>query len=184
MSPVRIPYRPASILPVGIPPLNLFRMWAHSPSTLPHAISLGTACFRDTSLSPYQRELVCLLNAHRLSCDYQWKQHIQIARTTGISNGQIEAIIAGNITSDVWSDQEKALLAFVDEVIAGPEVRDVVFDNARSCLSDQTLVEIVTMQGFYYSLARIATVFRVDFEHSSKAEAQRAYDVKNGEGSP
>ncbi|KAH9221213.1 AhpD-like protein, partial [Leptodontidium sp. 2 PMI_412] len=120
MSPVRIPYRPASVLPVGIPPLNLFRMWAHSPSTLPHAISLGTACFRDTSLSPYQRELVCLLNAQRLCCEYQCKQHIQIARTTGVSDSQIEALSAGNITSDVWSNQEKALLAFVDEVIAGP----------------------------------------------------------------
>lgn len=146
MSPVRIPYRPASVLPVGIPPLNLFRMWAHSPSTLPHAISLGTACFRDTSLSPYQRELVCLLNAYRLSCDYQCKQHIQIAKTTGVSDAQIAAISCGDITSPIWSQQEKALLAFVDEVIAGPEVSDLVFESARQRFSDQALVEIVTMQ--------------------------------------
>ncbi|KAH7384959.1 AhpD-like protein [Cadophora sp. MPI-SDFR-AT-0126] len=182
MSPVRIPYRPASVLPVGIPPLNLFRMWAHSPSTLPHAISLGTACFRDTSLSPYQRELVCLLNAQRLCCEYQCKQHIQIARTTGVSDSQIEALSAGDITADVWSNQEKALLAFVDAVITGPDVSDLVFDNARRCFSDQTLVEVVTMQGFYYSLARIATVFRVDLENS-RGEAQRIQEVRNGQGS-
>lgn len=146
MSPVRIPYRPASVLPPGIPPLNLFRLWAHSPSTLPHAISLGTACFRDTSLTPYQRELVCLLNAVRLACDYQCKQHIQIAKASGLSDGQVEALMEGNISGSVWSDQEKALLAFVDEVIAGPEVSDIVFDNVRRCFSDQALVEVVTMQ--------------------------------------
>jgi len=89
---------------------------------------------------------VCLLNAQRLCCEYQCKQHIQIARTTGVSDAQIEALSAGDITSDVWSNQEKALLAFVDEVIAGPEVSDLVFDNARRCFSDQTLVEVVTMQ--------------------------------------
>lgn len=146
MSEVRIPYRPASCLPKGIPPLNLFRMWAHSPSTLPHAISLGTACFRDTSLSPYNRELVCLLNAHRLSCDYQWKQHIQIAKATGVSPSKIAAIKAGRITGDEFSDIEKALLAFLDEVIEGSEVSDAVFETARKYFSDQALVEVVTMQ--------------------------------------
>ncbi|KAH9203487.1 hypothetical protein DL95DRAFT_419005 [Leptodontidium sp. 2 PMI_412] len=56
MSPVRIPYRPASVLPVGIPPLNLFRMWAHSPSTLPHAISLGSFYRRQSEMSENQRD--------------------------------------------------------------------------------------------------------------------------------
>ncbi len=146
MSTARIPYRPASCLPKGIPPLNLFRMWAHSPSTLPHAISLGTASFRDTSLSPYHRELVCLLSAHRLSCDYQWKQHIQIAKATGVPARKIAAVKAGQITGDEFSDIEKALLAFLDEVIEGPEVSDATFETARKFFSDQALVEIVTMQ--------------------------------------
>ncbi|KAN0104927.1 AhpD-like protein [Hyaloscypha variabilis] len=168
MSTARIPYRPASCLPKGIPPLNLFLMWAHSPSTLPHAISLGTACFRDTSLSPYNRELVCLLTAHRLSCDYQWKQHVQIAKATGVPAAKIDAIKADQITGEGFSEIEKALLAFLDEVLKGPEVSDLVFEEARKHFSDQALVEVVSMQGFYYSLARIATVFRVDPEVSSR----------------
>lgn len=146
MPKARIPYRPASCLPKGIPPLNLFLMWAHSPSTLPHAISLGTACFRDTSLSPYNRELVCLLTAHRLSCDYQWKQHVQIAKATGVPGAKIEAIKADQITGDEFSELERALLAFLDEVLKGPEVSDAVFGEARKYFSDQALVEVVTMQ--------------------------------------
>jgi alkylhydroperoxidase family enzyme len=146
MPKARIPYRPASCLPKGIPPLNLFLMWAHAPSTLPHAISLGTACFRDTSLSPYNRELVCLLTAHRLSCDYQWKQHVQIAKATGVPAGKIEAIKADQTTGEEFSELEKALLAFLDEVLKGPDVSDAVFEEARKHFSDQALVEVVTMQ--------------------------------------
>lgn len=146
MSNCRIPYRPASVLPVGIPPLNLFRMWAHSPSTLPHAISLGTACFRDTSLSPYLRELLCLLNARHMECEYQWKQHVQIAKTVGVPESKVAALAAGNLSREVWSDEEKALLEFLAEVIASPHVSDKVFANARMWFSDQAMVEIVTMQ--------------------------------------
>jgi len=121
-------------------------MWAHSPSTLPHAISLGTACFRDTSISPYNRELICLLTAHRLSCDYQWKQHVQIAKATGIPASKIEAIKEGQTTGDEFSEIEKALLAFLDEVIKGSDVNDTVFAEAKKHFSDQALVEVVTMQ--------------------------------------
>jgi len=142
----RIPYRDSSVLPQGLPPLNLFRMLAHSPSTLPHVISLGTAVFRDTSISPHLRELLCLQNAQRLSCQYQWKQHISIARQNGVSEEQIAALLSVNISCDVFSEKEKALLGFVDQVIKSPEVDEETFTIARKHFSDQELVEIVTMQ--------------------------------------
>ncbi|TVY54340.1 hypothetical protein LCER1_G004956 [Lachnellula cervina] len=167
-STARIPYRPASVLPKGIPPLNLFRVWAHSPSTLPHVLSLGTACFRDTSLRPYQRGLVCLLNASRVKCEYQWKQHVPLAKVAGVSEAQIAALSATDISASAWSEEDKAFLHFLNAVIDGPEVSEPVFEKARAFFSDQVLVEVVTIQGFYYSLARIATVFRVDVEKPSR----------------
>ena len=134
------------MLPQGLPPLNLFRMLAHSPSTLPHVISLGTAVFRDTSLPPHLRELLCLLNAQRLSCQYQWKQHISIAKQNGVSEEQIAALLSGDISGDEFSEEEKALLEFVDQVIKEPEVDEDTFAEARKHFDDQILVEIVTMQ--------------------------------------
>jgi alkylhydroperoxidase family enzyme len=59
---------------------------------------------------------------------------------------KIAAVKAGQITGDEFSDIEKALLAFLDEVIEGPEVSDATFETARKFFSDQALVEIVTMQ--------------------------------------
>lgn len=142
----RVPYRDASVLPPGIPPLNLFRMMAHSPSTLPHLLSLGTAVFRDTSLSPHLRELVCLWNAKRLHCEYQWKQHVPAAKQNSVTEAQIAALHAEDISGKEWSLEEKALLAFLDQVISMPEVDHGVFLEARNHFSDQALVEVVTMQ--------------------------------------
>jgi alkylhydroperoxidase family enzyme len=65
---------------------------------------------------------VCLLTAHRLSCDYQWKQHVQIAKATGVPAAKIDAIKADQITGEGFSEIEKALLAFLDEVLKGPRL--------------------------------------------------------------
>lgn len=59
---------------------------------------------------------------------------------------KIEAIKADQITAAEFSELEKALLAFLDEVLKGPEVSDPVFEEARKHFSDQALVEVVTMQ--------------------------------------
>jgi hypothetical protein len=59
---------------------------------------------------------------------------------------KIEAIKSGQITGEEFTELEKALLAFLDEVIKGPEVSDLVFEEARKYFNDQALVEVVTMQ--------------------------------------
>ncbi|KAG9228533.1 AhpD-like protein [Amylocarpus encephaloides] len=143
---VRIPYRPAEVLPKTIPPLNLFRMLAHSPSTLPHLLSLGTACFRDTSLSPYTNELVSLWVSRRTSSDYHWKKHVPTAKATGLTEEQILAVASGNVQAASWSEKDMALLSFLDAVITGPEVSNEIFSKAREHFNDQALVEVVVIQ--------------------------------------
>lgn len=86
------------------------------------------------------------MNAHRLKCEYQWVQHTQIARSAGVLDSQISAIVAGDISGKVWSVEERALLGFLDAVIQGPEVDDDVFAAAKKHFTDQTLVEVVTLQ--------------------------------------
>ena len=81
-----------------------------------------------------------------MECEYQWKQHVQIAKTVGVPESKVAALAAGNLSREVWSDEEKALLEFLAEVIASPHVSDKVFANARMWFSDQAMVEIVTMQ--------------------------------------
>ncbi|KAH6673410.1 AhpD-like protein [Halenospora varia] len=167
---VRIPYRSASVLPKTIPPLNLFRMLAHSPTTLPHILSLGTACFRDTSLSPYQRELLCLLTAKRAGCDYQWEQHLGPGRTAGITEDQISAIAAGDFCGSMWTAQDAALLGLLDASFENSQVvSNTIFAKAKEFFSDQVLVELLVVQGFHCSMARIINVFQVDPEQSSKS---------------
>lgn len=145
-STTRIPYVPVTALPEGVPPLNIFRMWAHSPETLEGVLTLGAAVLQKTSLSPEQRELLVLLNATRVKCEYQWGQHVAIAKKIGVPDAKVDAIAAGCLSGEMWDEQDEALLAFLDEVIREPVVSDEVFARAKKHFSDQALVEIVTSQ--------------------------------------
>ena len=100
---------------------------------------------------------MCLLTANRLQCEYLWKQHVQIARQSSVEEAKIAALAAGDISGDLWSAEEEALLAYLDEVIGGPEVSDAVFAQARKFYSDQVLVEVVTMQVRTHSLLTVHT---------------------------
>ncbi|TVY13917.1 hypothetical protein LARI1_G007639, partial [Lachnellula arida] len=145
-----------------------------APSMGALAIDTPARAFARNSLFPrhltpsYQRGLVCLLNASRIKCEYQWKQHVPLAKAAGVSEAQIAALSAAEISGPAWSEEDKALLRFLNAVIDGPEVSEPVFEKAREFFSDRVLVEVVTIQWFYYSLARIATVFRVDIENPSR----------------
>jgi alkylhydroperoxidase family enzyme len=86
------------------------------------------------------------LNAKRVKCDYQWKQHVPIARAARVSETQIAALAAADTSGSLWSEEDKALLHFLDAVIEGPEVNETVFEKAREFFSDQVLVEVVTVQ--------------------------------------
>lgn len=63
-----------------------------------------------------------------------------------MSDEQIAALLSVDISCDMFSEEEKALLEFVDQVIERPEVDEETFAKARKHFNDQILVEIVTMQ--------------------------------------
>lgn len=174
---VRIPYRSASVLPKTIPPLNLFRMLAHSPTTLPHILSLGTACFRDTSLSSYQRELLCLLTAKRAGCDYQWEQHLGPGRTAGITEDQISAIAAGDFCGSMWTAQDAALLGLLDASFENSQVvSNTIFAKAKEFFSDQVLVELLVVQ-VRHPLAFLAQRQKTDCHRDANSSFNRASTV-------
>lgn len=69
-----------------------------------------------------------------------------LAKVAGVSEAQIAALSATDISASAWSEEDKALLHFLNAVIDGPEVSEPVFEKARAFFSDQVLVEVVTIQ--------------------------------------
>jgi alkylhydroperoxidase family enzyme len=176
----RIPYPEIDKLPAELRTLlkqanlNVFTMWAHSVNTIDLVVHLGAAQFARLELPRSIRELVTLFGARANSADYEWFQHVALAKAAGVTDAQLAALEGRELDSAVFSPQELAALKLTAAVQAGPKVCDAVFDSARKYFSDRQLVELVALVGYYWMLGRVATVFQVDLD---MAQGTAVYDA-------
>lgn len=154
----------------GAPVLNLWKMAANAPTTLPHLIRLGNALLSKGELHPRLREMAILRVAETLGCEYEKRAHIPIGREAGMSEDQVRGI-ADWRNSGAFDQVERAVLGFTDEVAAGGVVKDQTFATLQAHLDARRMMELAETIGFYGMLARILLSFRVDPEAEVPASA-------------
>src|SRR5437667_10474247 len=77
----------------AMPPLNVFRMMANAETAFRPWMRWGGVLLNDLALDPLLRELA-ILRVARLTphAEYEWVQHVPIARSVGASDEQVTAI--------------------------------------------------------------------------------------------
>jgi 4-carboxymuconolactone decarboxylase len=76
----------------NLPPLNIFRTLAHADTAFRPFLRFGGAVLGQMSLDPIVRELAILTVAKEAEADYEWVQHVAIAKHLGVSDDQIAAL--------------------------------------------------------------------------------------------
>ena len=152
--------------------LNLWKMSAHSPTTLKHMVRMGNAVLSKMSLDPRLREMAILRVAETLDCEYERRAHTMWARDIGISEEKIQSIKDWE-QSKAFSDMERAALRFTDEITGGGRVSEATFREAAKHLDLQQLAELSITAGYYGLLARsILLPFEVDLEEKLASPSQ------------
>ena len=143
-------------------PANIFNMMAHAETCVKPVMKLGGALLGKLELDAKLREL-CLLRAVKLEGgEYEWLQHVPIARDLGCSEAQIAALEDDDDLAHCFDDREKAALQFTREVVVDVRASDETLAQARKHLSDREIVELILMAGFYIMLARLTETLGVD----------------------
>ncbi|MFN0095524.1 MAG: carboxymuconolactone decarboxylase family protein [Dehalococcoidia bacterium] len=125
--------------------LNAFRVW------------------RASGLSDRAREIVILRAAFTQESRYEWHQHVRIARGAGLTDAEINAVTAWR-DATCFSPAERALLAYVDAMAAGPRPSDDVFAAVATGRSDAEMVGVTFLVGLYFSLAKLMAAFDLETE--------------------
>jgi alkylhydroperoxidase family enzyme len=179
----RIPYADLSAAPdetrtlaQGLPPLNIFRMLPHAATLLRGFAQLGTAILSRAQLDPKLRELAILRVAARSPAAYEWQQHVPIGLACGVSEEQIAALERGERDAACFDVRERALLAFTDELLAGPRASDAALAAMRASYSDRELCEAILTIGYYMMVARFLETTGVDLETGSASSAVEMLD--------
>lgn len=152
--------------------LNIFRMMAHAERNFRPLVRLGGTILARQQLEGKLRELAILHVARLSNAEYEWVQHVPIARREGVRDAQIEAIAAGRVDGDavdgddgdVFDERERAVLAFTTELVRDVRPSDGVMDRMKSMFTPREIVEAVLAVGYYMMMARLMETTGVDLE--------------------
>ncbi len=147
----------------GAKVINLYKAVANSPKVLLNFIRLGSSIVGRMGLSPKWRELVILRVARLTGSEYEWAAHTSLALETGVSQEQISAI-ADWKSSSKFSDEERAILQYTDEVTKNVSVTDQTFTTLKKFFDEQAIVELTLTAGYYGMLARVLVPLQVDLD--------------------
>ncbi|WP_293782557.1 carboxymuconolactone decarboxylase family protein [uncultured Aeromicrobium sp.] len=136
-----------------------FGVMLHAPAIGGPLQELGSAIRFRTSLSDRVREIAILQVAQALGSEFEWWAHERIARSVGVTPEEITAISVSSFSGR--DAREQASYEVVSNLLQSSVVTDEEFDRASAVLSDQELVELSVLVGYYRTLAQTMTLFGV-----------------------
>lgn len=155
--------------------LNIFKIMAHAETAFRPLLRLGTSILGQQKLDARLRELAILRVARLSQAEYEWVQHVPIARHAGATEAEVAALESGDIAADCFGEIERAVLRFTDEVVRDVAASDATFAAASKHLSPREIVELILAIGFYMTVARLMETIRIDLDPpSGTAVADRA----------
>ncbi len=118
--------------------------------------------FREVSDLPQPiQELIMILTARHMDCQYIWFAHSARARQHGLSDNLVDAIRDKKPLPELPADQD-AVAKYVVELFSSHKVNHATFDTVIGIFGAQRLTEITTMMGYYSLLAFNANAFEID----------------------
>jgi alkylhydroperoxidase family enzyme len=109
--------------------------------------------FVDTSkLSLRDKEVLVLRTAWLSKADFIWNAHVRRARTAGLTDADIAAIVEGS-QSKKLGNRETTLIRAVDELHASQFITDATWKSLTGMYDTAQLLETVFIVGQYHLLA-------------------------------
>lgn len=154
----------AKIVPPGMEPIRLFRVFANHLPLLGKQMSLGALLLNHGKLTPRDREIVLHRTCARCGCEYEWGVHATLfARRLGFSQAEIDGTAAEGI-DPVWNERDTLLIRAADELHDTANISDALWGQLTQHWTTEQVMEIVAVAGFYHAISFMANAFGVELE--------------------
>ena len=144
--------------------INIYRLMLHSPALANAWFDLNQAVRYGTEIDGQSREIAVIRVAILNNVDYVQRAHgPAYALKEGLTPEQVSAI-ADWQSSTLFSDRQRALLAYTDAMTREIDVPDKIFAELRKHFSERQAVELSMLIGAYNMLTRFLKALKVDPE--------------------
>jgi len=146
--------------------LNIYRLLLHSPPLASAWFDLLNAVRWQTKLNGRLREIVIIRIAYLNHAQYCLAQHIPaLALADGVTFSECDALADWRATS-LFSESERAALAFTDAMTRDIRVPDDVFADLRRHFDERQIVELSVLIGAYNMHTRVQEALKLDLEQA------------------
>lgn len=150
----------AKLMPPGIEPLLLFRVLAREPRLFRRFMA-GGLLDRGT-LSMRDRELAITRTCARTGAEYEWGVHMtQFGARVGLSEADQRATLAHDTDHAGWSARDRLILRMIDALHETATIDDALWLELRAELSDQQILELIMLAGFYRNVSYLVNALRL-----------------------
>jgi 4-carboxymuconolactone decarboxylase len=151
--------------------LNLFRLLAHAPAVFVGWAQMVDEILDSPTFTPRMRELIILRVAHLQGTPYELSQHVDLARSAGLTERQIDAVIdAGDHDVVGFSRTERVVLDAVTELCTTRHLREESFAAVHAALGDEAVTELLMIVSCYYGLALVLNAVELDVDTTSRLQ--------------
>ncbi|MDH4190215.1 MAG: carboxymuconolactone decarboxylase family protein [Betaproteobacteria bacterium] len=152
-------------------PINLYRALGNQPGLTAAWTEFANAVRHESRTPRALREIMILRTAQLARSEYEWAQHLKMARKAGVREAQIGAL-AGWRASSEFDARERAALALTEGVMAG-RVSDAVHAEVAGIFSHAEYVELSLTAAFYAMVSRMLDALGVELDDDIREHAPR-----------
>jgi len=154
-------------------PLHIFATLAHHPKLLKRWLVFGAHVLSKSTLPARERELAILRSGWLCRCEYEWGQHVLIARGVGLSDEEIARVARGP-DAPAWAPRDAALLRAVDELHAAASIGDATWAALAEHFDTTQLIDLVFAVGQYHLVSMALNSLGVEREPGVPGFAETA----------
>ena len=143
--------------------LNVVRALLQNPAVTAAQSHLAGALMGSKTLNPRLRELVILRTGWRTKSEYEFCQHVGIARQLHMSDEEILGV-RDPANCKAFSEVDRAVIAMADELNDNAEVSVKTWSVLERFFSPAELVELILVSGFWRMMAGFLKTARIPLD--------------------
>ena len=129
--------------------MNIYRTLAAHPKLLKRWAVFGTHVLYKSTLPARERELLIVRTGWLCRSEYEWGQHVIIAKGVGVTDEEIEGVMAGP-DAEGWDAFDAALVRAADELHEDSFISDGTWEALSERFDTQQLIDVIFAVGQYH----------------------------------
>jgi alkylhydroperoxidase family enzyme len=147
-------------------------MLVHHPALARAFLTFNAHIARTQSLTPRVRELVILRISWLRKSEYEFVQHVVIARSVGLTDAEIDRVQQGP-DAPGWAPEDADIVRAVDELHGQARIGEATWQRLSTRFEMTQLLDLVFAIGCYEIMAMAFNTFDMQLEPGVDLSTQR-----------